>query len=295
VTPVVYPQLKPWEVAVVETVLKGDFGFDLWASCDGVNWRAITRDAFGGNRYDFGARNLVTANDRLYVGSANHAQGTKVWAYRANDCPGTATALTAAERARPPIPRALMTDVQQDGTVLSWRSAAAPAGTRYHVMRATYTDVYLPLSRPREMPNGFPLEGALPSMSANGSRPADLPVTEGFTRIGTTPERVFVDRTARRGTSYAYQVVAEAPSGARSAPSNMQVVPDPRPAPSLAAAAAHGAAATMSRLVDDAAARRATLRRISRLRRAAAPGSDRRLLLERLERRVRYAGLAEGR
>jgi hypothetical protein len=284
VTPVVYPQLKPWEVAVVETVLKGDFGFDLWASCDGVNWRAITRDAFGGNRYDFGARNLVTANDRLYVGSANHAQGTKVWAYRAND-----------ERARPPIPRALMTDVQQDGTVLSWRSAAAPAGTRYHVMRATYTDVYLPLSRPREMPNGFPLEGALPSMSANGSRPADLPVTEGFTRIGTTPERVFVDRPARRGTSYAYQVVAEAPSGARSAPSNMQVVPDPRPAPSLAAAAAHGAAATMSRLVDDAAARRATLRRISRLRRAAAPGSDRRLLLERLERRVRYAGLAEGR
>ena len=51
----------------------------------------------------------------------------------------------------------------------------------------------------------------------------------------------------------------------------------------------------MSRVADDSAARRATLRRIARLRRAARPGSDRRLLLERLERRVRYAGIAEGR
>ena len=89
-TALAYPQLKPWEVDLVEYVLKGERGFDLWASCDGVNWRAITRDAFGGNRYDFGARNLVPADGRLYVGSANHAQGTKVWAYRARDCPGTA-------------------------------------------------------------------------------------------------------------------------------------------------------------------------------------------------------------
>jgi hypothetical protein len=75
----------------------------------------------------------------------------------------------------------------------------------------------------------------------------------------------------------------------------MQVVPDPRPAPSLGAAGVRGTVATMSRLASDAAARRATLRRISRLRRAARPGSDRRLLLERLERRVRYAGIAGGR
>ena len=96
-----------------------------------------------------------------------------------------------------------------------------------------------------------------------------MPVTKGFTTIGTTRERFFVDRTARPGARYAYQVVAEAPSGARSAPSNVQVVPDPRSAPSLAAAGVRGAAATMSRVADDAAARRATLRRIARLRRAA--------------------------
>jgi hypothetical protein len=296
-----YPGLEPWAVDVIEFVLRDEMGFDLWASCDGVNWRTITRGAFGpnrSNRYDFGARNLVRADGRLYVGSANNAQGAKMWSYRANGCPGTATvSAAAANRTRPPIPRALMTDVQEEGTVLSWRSPAAATGTRYRVMRATYTDVQLSLSRPDVMPNGFPLEGALPGVGApgaTGARTADLPLAKGFTTIGTTRDRFFVDRTARGGARYAYQVVAEAPSGARSAPSNVQVVPDPRPRPDLAAAGAPTAAATMSRVADDATTRRATLRRLARLRRAARPGSDRRLLLERLERRVRYAGIAEG-
>ena len=291
-----YPQLEPSAADLLEFVLRGERGFDLWASCDGVNWRAITRDAFGGNRYDFGARNLVPAAGELFVGSANHAQGTKVWSYGANDCSGSATAAAAMNRTRPPIPQALMTDVQREGTVLSWRSAAA-AGTRYRIMRATYTDLPLGLTRPDVMPDGFPLEGALPAVSApgaQGSRTADLPVTKGFETIGTTGERFFVDRTARGGARYAYQVVAEAPSGARSAPSNVQVVPDPRPAPGFAAAGVRGTAA-MGRVANNAATRRATLRRVTRVRRAARAGSDRRLLLERLERRVRYAGIAGGR
>jgi hypothetical protein len=294
---VAYPELEPWAVGVIEYVLTSEMGFDLWASCDGVNWRPITRNAFGLNRYDFGARNLIPADGRLFVGSANHAQGTKVWTYGANDCPGTPTAAAAAN-GTPPIPEALMTDVQREGTVLSWRSRAAVPGTRYQVMRASYTDVPVGLSRPDVTPNGFPLEGALARVGAPGAkglRTADLPLRKGFITIGTTRERFFVDRTARRGAQYTYQVVAEAPSGARSAPSNVQVVPDPRPAPELAAAGAAAAAATMRRVADDAAARRTTLRRLARLRRAARPGSDRRLFLERLERRVRYAGIAGGR
>ena len=295
-----YPGLAPQEVDLVEFVLKGEMGFDLWASCDGVNWRAVTRDAFGGNRYDFGARNLVPADGGLYVGSANHAQGAE-----GVDLPlerllgqGATAAAAGAQGTRSPIPQALMTDVQEKGTVLSWRPGAAPAGTRYRIMRAAYTDVPLGLAPPEVTANGFPLEGALPRVGApgaNGAGTADLPLRKGFSSIGTTQDRFFVDRTARPGARYAYQVVAEPPSGARSAPSNVQVVPDPRPAPDLAAAGARGAAASMSRVAEDAAARRATLRRLARLRRAAPPGSDRRLLLDRLERRVRYAGIAEGR
>jgi hypothetical protein len=297
-TVLAYPELAPWAVALTESVLKGERGFDLWASCDGVNWRAITRNAFGGNRYEFGARNLVVDSGSLFVGSADHAEGTRVWSYRANDCGGpVGGAAGVPNSARPPIPQALMADVQQHGTVLSWRSPATAADTSYRVMRATYTDVRLGLSRPVVTPSGFPLDGALPAVGApgtNGSRSADLPVTKGFTAIGTTRQRFFVDRTARRGVRYAYQVVAETPSGARSAASNVQVVPDPRPTPELAALGIRRAAATMRRLPGDPATRRAALRRLARLRRAAAPGSGRALYVERLERRVRYAGLAEG-
>jgi hypothetical protein len=292
---VAYPALAPWAVGLVEFVLRNEMGFDLWGSCDGVSWHAITRDAFGGNRYDFGARNLITGDGQLFVGSANHARGTKVWTYGANDCPRTTTPAAGAKSTRPAIPQALMTDVQRDGTVLSWRSPAAPAATRYRVMRATYTDLRLGLSRPELMPNGFPLEGALPRVGppgASGTRTADLPVTQGFSTIGTTRKPFFVDRTARTGTRYAYEVVAEAPSGAASAASNMQVVPDPRPAATFAAAGV-SATESMSRLAHDEAARRATLRRLARLRGASHPGSDRWLLLERVERRVRYAGIAE--
>jgi hypothetical protein len=117
-------------------------------------------------------------------------------------------------------------------------------------------------------------------------------VTRGFTAIGTTRKAFFVDRTAQAGTRYAYQVVAVAASGAASAASNMQVVPDPRP-PATFAAAGVPATESMSQLGHDAAARRATLRRLARLRRASRPGSNRWLLLERVERRVRYAGIAE--
>ena len=112
-----YPELEPWAVDLIEFVLKGERGFDLWASCDGVNWRAITRDAFGGDRYDFGARNLVPAAGRLFVGSANHAQGTKVWSLPRKRLHRHGHGRQRAEATRPPVPRALMTDVQREGTV----------------------------------------------------------------------------------------------------------------------------------------------------------------------------------
>ena len=293
-----YPELAPWAVDLIEVVLTGERGFDLWASCDGVNWRAITRDAFGGDRYDFGARNLIPVDGRLFVGSANLAQGTKVWAYRANGCSGTATAADAPKRARPPIPRALMADVQKDGTVLSWHPAAAPAGTRYRVMRATYTDVQLGLSPPAVMANGFPLEGALPELRAGGEGLED--------RRPAGHEGLRPDWDGRRAVFHrpdgATRRALRLPGGGRGAlgralcPVKRAGCPGSaaRPGTPRFRRAPSGAAATMSHVADDAVARRAMLRRLARLRRAAPPGSDRQLLLERLERRVRYAGIADG-
>jgi hypothetical protein len=304
-----YPGLDPWLRDSLTQALKGELGFDLWSSCDGRDWSPITRDAFGDDQYDFGARNLVTTPTGLFIGSANHAEGTKVWDYTGPQCTTspaktstTATATAAAARATPAAPRRLLTDVQRGGTVLSWaRAAAGSAPVRYRVLRSGYVQAPLSLAAPPVLADGFTAEGQPPVVTAPlvaGSAAVSAPVMTGLRTIGTTTAPVFVDRTAQPGQRYAYQVVAERSSGARSAASNLQVVPDPRPAVTAAqvlraAGAAPGVSArAVAASAGDARTRAETLRGLARLRRTTAPGSDARELVQRLERRVRYAGLA---
>jgi hypothetical protein len=305
---VAYPGLAPWASTLIEGMITPDLGFDLWSSCNGRDWGAITRNAFAADVYDFGARNLVTAGSRLYIGSANHADGTNVFGYTGDGCPeeGTPPA-TVARRgdAAPAAPRALQLDVQRDGTVVSWRAPRdAPAGTRYRVLRTRYETATVPVMPPPVMANGFPAEGALPSGAAPGtpgSRPAELTLAAEEHTVGTTRRAFLVDRTARAGGHYAYEVVAEAPGGARSPSSNLQVVPDPRPEATLGAVrrAAPGtrplpAATTVAALARDRRARAAALRALGRLRVRTARGSELGNLVDRVERRVRYAGIAGG-
>jgi hypothetical protein len=290
-----YPSLKPWEIGVVESVIKPEAGFDLWSSCDGRDWAPITRDAFGGNAFDFGARNIVTAGSQLFVGSANHSEGTKVWKYRGRSC-------VASGSARPATPRRLLTDVQRGGTVVSWRrSATQLPGTRYHVLRADYETLRLGLSAPPTQANGFRLEGQLPLLSAPGTgatRPVELPVMARFRTVGSTRRQFFVDRTARPGQQYGYRVRAETPSGARSVPSNLQVVPDPRPAPTVeevmrkAGGRAPRGMATMAIAARSRRARQGTLRALAEMERRTGRDADLQDLIERVRRRIRYAGIA---
>jgi hypothetical protein len=299
-----YPGLDRWVVDLVKLAVAGELGFDLWGSCNGTDWAPITRNAFGSTTGDdFGARNLVASPSGVYVGSANYVEGTSVLNYSAPECSpriagAPAAALTAA-------PRRLLTDVQRAGTVVSWRGAGSAApGTTYRVLRASYAHAPLSLASPPTMASGFRLEDQLPVVAAPGSpgsTAVDLPVMSKLTPIGTTRASFFVDRTARRGERYAYQVAAVSRSGARLTPSNLQVVPDPRPAPTLEQASrelgssALRGVASPATIARSSAARAATLRTLAGLRRAARPGSDARDLLERLERRIRYAGVAGGR
>jgi hypothetical protein len=65
------------------------FGFDLYATCDGVRWWPVTTDAFGDGLHNFGLRTMAVLGDRLYLGSANHAEGTEVWEhFDADPCAG---------------------------------------------------------------------------------------------------------------------------------------------------------------------------------------------------------------
>jgi hypothetical protein len=297
-----YSAMEPWLAGLVQSALSGEFGFDLWASCDGRDWAPVTRDAFGDNMYDFGARNLVSTPSGLFVGSANHSQGTKVWRTRVSPCSSLVGKARDAVARHPTAPRRVLTDVQRAGTVVSWRRSRA--ATRYRVFRAAYRSVPLTLAPPPVMPNGFRLEDQVPVIvppGTPGSKEVQIPTLQGFAAVGTTRASHFVDRTGRRGARYAYRVIAEGASGGASEPSTMQVVPDPRPAPTfeaLAQTVGHrtvaGSIATAAGIAHMRRDRTATLRGLARLRRAVGRDADARDLVERLARRVRFGGVAGG-
>jgi hypothetical protein len=296
--------LQPWLAGVIQSALSGEYGFDLWASCDGRDWFPVTRDAFAGNMYDFGARNLVPTPSGLYIGTANHAQGTRVWRTRVGPCSSLVGRRTdAAQAATPAAPLRVLTDAQRAGTVVSWRRS--PAAARFRVLRAGYRSVPLTLAPPPIMPNGFRLEDQIPIFvrpGTPGGKQVDLPVPGAFSSIGTTRGTSFVDRTRQRGRRYAYRVIAEGASGHPSKPSNIEVVPDPVPAPTFEQLRQTLERRTPARSIATAAMaahaqrdRGATLRSLARLQRAVGPDAELRDLIERLERRLRFAGVAGGR
>jgi hypothetical protein len=127
----------------------------------------------------------------------------------------------------------------------------------------------------------------------------NLVLPSSFVSVGTTTRNFFVDRSAPRGVRVAYQVVAENATGAMSPRSNVQVVPDPRPAATFgqleralggSAQAVAAAAGAESRPGD----RSGELRILARLVRARHVDPDVSELAYRLERRIRYAGIAGG-
>ena len=297
-TVLAYPQLAPWAADLVEFVLRGDRGFDLWASCDGVNWRAITRDAFGGNRYDFGARTLAPAAGELFVGSANPPRVRRCGATAQTTAPARPRPARRGEQDAPAHPPGA-DDRRAAGGDRPF-VALGRGGRRHPLPRhaATYTDVPLGLSRPDVMPNGFPLEERLAGSGRAGGKGLEdrrCADDEGLHHDRDDPQPVLrrPDGATRRALRLS--------GGGRGAVGGAlgPVERAGRPGPALRAVARRRGRPRRGR--DDeprcgrrAAARRATLRRVGDCgaRRARL---DRRLLLERLERRVRYAGIAEGR
>lgn len=288
---------------ILSSVLAGELGFDIWASCDGRDFFPVTRDAFGVDEYDFGVRTLIGVNGGFYIGTANHAHGTRIFHQQSNICASFARpprgvhrqAVTAAA-ATPEPPQDLLTDAQRQGTVLSWdRSAGA---TEYQVTRAAYVHIPYSFYKPVVFPDGFTDDDAVPIPAAPGSpHSASTTLTfPGTNRIlATTTHPYFVDRTRRPGVKYSYQVTAVGASGARSIGSNIQVTPDPRPpatfsqldalAPRSSASAVRAAART-----HGCAGAVAALTRLAQ----TAGTSDEGVLADRLARRLQYRDLAGG-
>ena len=61
---------------------KNVFGFDLWKTKNGVDWRPVSLNGLG-NNYNYGVRKLFLSQNRnLYLGTANPFQGCEVWVKR---------------------------------------------------------------------------------------------------------------------------------------------------------------------------------------------------------------------
>lgn len=285
---------------LVDGVLSHEYGFDLWASCDGVDWFAVTRTAFDADpKFDFGVRGLTSGRDGLFIGSANHAFGTQVWHSRRPVCGSSrgaqrARAARGSGRRAAEAPRHLLTDVQRNGNVISWDHS--DGAVRYRVERAEYVDAPLNILRPPSMPGGLSPDLAAAPPAPRGARgrvELQVPARGPFTVIGKTSRPYFVDRTRQLRTRYAYQVVAETARGGTSPPSNMQVVPDPRPPATLRQLEAAG---LPSGALSAIAGRREAgppLARLARFRRTAKDHGLRQLAY-RVERRLRYQNLAGG-
>lgn len=285
------------------SLLSGEMGFDVWATCDGTNFFPVTRNAFGVDLYDFGVRTIVGVHGGVYIGSADQAHGTRIYHQPSNVCQGFAKpAAATAQSAQvtpsgpPAAPQALLTDVQRGGTVLSWQPSAHVS--RYEVLRAAYQQVPYTYDPPVPLPGGNLFDDAAPLPAAPGSpgsETAMLPLAGAYTPVGTTANSYFVDRSARRHTKYAYRIVAVGRSGVDSLGSNVQVVPDPRPPATFGQLER---LLPVSQAVATAAMARTgtctrTMSAIARVARTAG-SVDARELASRLERRLKYRNVAGG-
>jgi hypothetical protein len=104
--------------------MRSEFGFDLYATCDGTHWWVATRDGFG-RATDFGVRTLAASPAGLFTGTTNHVRGATVFRSLKQPCAGRRR-LWPARRPAGPTPAS------------ATRGAAATAiGTEVHDMRGT--------------------------------------------------------------------------------------------------------------------------------------------------------------
>jgi hypothetical protein len=183
-----------WHRSLLQWIpgLAQGFGFDLFASADGVHWTTITKSGFGVPA-NYGCRTMISSPDGLFVGSADEAVGTQVFLGR-----GATDALPAA------APTRTLAEVQGGSPLISWNPSSTTS--QYSVYRAPY--------RKMEVPN--------PDGEAANNDVVNVP--GAFSKIGTTDKPFFQDRSASGSSPFLYYVQADGPRGQSSNPSNFVYV-----------------------------------------------------------------------
>jgi hypothetical protein len=111
-----------WSLAGIPRLdrrIRAEFGFDLYATCDGTHWWAATRNGFG-QPTDFGVRTMAASPAGLFIGTTDHIRGATVLRARRPPCAGGRRAWPA----RPPAVRM--------PAAVRRRAAATATGTAIH-------------------------------------------------------------------------------------------------------------------------------------------------------------------
>jgi hypothetical protein len=66
-------------ISLIQPLVRRQFGYDLFGSCDGRHWYRASADAFGRSGANFGARTMESTPAGAFIGSANQAEGAIVW------------------------------------------------------------------------------------------------------------------------------------------------------------------------------------------------------------------------
>ena len=295
-------------------------GFQLWATCDGEDFVPVTRDAFGVGEYNFGGRTLqASGNGReLFIGTANHAQGTFILDDKVSAC----SSLISDHEVAAPSAMIAQADTHASskgssgagGTLLSWNPSRS--AVRYRVLSASELSLTVYMEPQPTVPGGFPYEGAEPILT-EPETPGAIPVTltgpSEFETLATTTDPYFV---AHQSGKRVYEVMAEGADGRSSGPSDIQIAPEPEPPATFASlqgvlsapgagfgttaatAARVGAPTRLQRLLAAARSswshgrRGAALRDVHELNALSAAGSEVSAMATRLERSIRYASVA---
>jgi hypothetical protein len=115
-------QSAKWrETPIVGARLQDQLGADIYATDDGWRYTMVTRTGLG-DSFNNGLRNLVSTPHGLFMGTANHTFGARI--YRS---------LPASTPAPPLAPQRLEVERTPDAAMLTWEGS--PNAVRFHILR----------------------------------------------------------------------------------------------------------------------------------------------------------------
>lgn len=208
----------------IEPLLRSKYGFDLYASADGVHFSPITTNGFG-NKQQLGVRSFASSPGGLYMGTVSYTEALRVYRYFTLLAPtqsaydlflpqlgsslpeGSAAGLTVATAGPGDVgtiaaPQRVEGEVVGSVNILGWERPYG--GVNFRIFRAEL------------IPNSIL---GIPDVD-----PSEL-IEGEYAEIGVTTDFHYADSTAESGKAYHYYVIAEDTFGHVSLPSNLARIP----------------------------------------------------------------------